>query len=427
MAIGQVLGNSNSRQLVASRILRPGQLAVLGATTRTTAVTVITIPGSSLQAAHDRAQAGDVLAPRAGTYAGLRITKVLTVEGGGGLIIEGPGNTVEFTPTAAGSALRGATVRGSTGPTNACLLIRAPQVLVEDVAVEDGSCYGVRQYLADALTMRRVSISRVAAGVEVHRCGAGSVAEDVVISDVDRMVVDSPGGNGGDAWQFVASTGPYRLLRPKVARARAKTVAPWGWDGGAFQGYGPCGAVVIEDWEVRDSVNVCEVGTDAAMGGVPTGWVFRNGDAWGISEIVPLTHERACVGFTLRANIGFLIERNRFHSLDWWVFSLVAGGAYAGPTSGNVFRDNDVWIKPDAPEARYVVVGAGVDASAYSIDGNRVHLDPARTPGGVASVAGMEAIRDIATFQAQTPWGAADTWDNASDDGGSVATTRTAT
>ena len=113
------------------------------------------------------------------------------------------------------------------------------------------------------------------------------------------MVVDAPDGNGGDAWQFLASTGPYRLLRPKVVRARAKTAASWGWDGGAFQGYGPCGPVIIDEWEVRDSVNVCEVGTDAGMGGVPTGWVFRNGDAWGVPAVVPLTHERACVGFTL--------------------------------------------------------------------------------------------------------------------------------
>jgi hypothetical protein len=336
-------------------------------------MSVIQVAGTSLQAAHDKAEPGDTLAPAAGTYAGLKITKPLTIEGGGGLLIDGPGNTVEFTPTAAGCTLRGATVRGSTGQNNANLLVRAPDIVLEDLTITDALCFGIRQYQADRLTMRRIFIAQVAAGIEVHRCGAGSFAEDVTVNDVNRMVIDSASGNGGDAWQFFASTGPYHLLRPKVARARAKTVASWGWDGGGFQGYGPCGPVLIEDWEVRDSVNVCEVGTDPSMGGVPTGWIFRNGDAYGVSEPVPPTHEKACVGWLLRANVNFLIEGNRLHGLDWWTFNLASGGTYGGLTSGNVIRDNDVWIKRDAVEAHYVMAGPGVDMNAYSIYNNRIH------------------------------------------------------
>ena len=108
-------------------------------------MSVIRVAGSSLQAAHDAAQPGDTLAAAAGTYAGLRISKPLTIEGSGSLVIEGPGNAVEWTPEAAGSVLRGATVRGSTGAHSANLLVRAPDVTLEDLSVTDSACYGIRQ------------------------------------------------------------------------------------------------------------------------------------------------------------------------------------------------------------------------------------------------------------------------------------------
>lgn len=383
---------------------------------------IISVNGTSIQAAIDSAQSGDTLSVGAGGYAGFKVTKPLTIIGSGigaTKVHAATGNVIEITPTGTKTTLKGLTSEGTplangAPPTHAAsVLVRGHDVLIEDVLATRPENYAVRQYAADRLTMRRVEMSEASTGIEIHRGGAGSVAEDVYIHDINRMVLDSAQGYGGDGWAFYASSGPYRLIRPKVRALRARTqLASWGWDGGAFQGYGPCGPVIIEDFEVRDSVNVCETGTDDNLArGVPTGWIFRNGDIYGAPGVVPLTHEKACVGFFLRANNDFLITGNRFHDVDWYGFILVASGFYASEMNRNQIVDNDFWLKRDMPEARYVTVAGGVDMAKFGlIDRNRVHFDPLRTPGKVAGIVNVGNTNDVAQFRSWTPWGDNDTW-----------------
>jgi hypothetical protein len=367
-------------------------------------VSIIKVTGS-IQAAQDKAQPDDVLSLAAGSYAPFSLTKRLTVDGGGGATIEGGPHTIRVRSTGGGSTLRGLTAQGSTGQGYACLSVEGPGVTVEDVTLQQSACFGIK-LIGDRLTARRVVISRVAAAVRVQNAGAGSLFEDVSASDIDRMVADTSTGNGGDAFQFVSSTGPIRVSRPRVTRARAKTVASWQYDGGGFQFYNGCRDVVIEDWVVRDSVNVMETGKDAGAPD-PSGIVLRRGLAYGWAGTgQSADRSTACVGVLLRAAQGCLIEDNVFHNLDWWNLRFTGGGQYGGALGGNRIVDNDFWLRPTGDNKAYTIDGV---SGFGSIGPNRVFYDATWTPW-VAEVTGKGRTRSLAQFQSWTGLSVPDYW-----------------
>ncbi|MCK7496897.1 MAG: hypothetical protein MZW92_42900 [Comamonadaceae bacterium] len=93
------------------------------------------------QALVDAAPAGSVLKPQPGDYAGpVRLTKPLTIEGGGEVVIDGGGKGTVFVLETDGATLRGVHLKGSGDShdtDDACLNVRGHRNTLENLVIDD--------------------------------------------------------------------------------------------------------------------------------------------------------------------------------------------------------------------------------------------------------------------------------------------------
>jgi len=122
------------------------------------------------QALVDAAPAGSVLRPPPGTYAGpVNLTKPLTIEGGGKVIIDAGDKGSVFTLAADGAKVRGLRLTGSGDvhdTEDACLEIRGHRNVVENLVI-DNCLFGIdlRQSNQNVVRNNRISSKPVALGV----------------------------------------------------------------------------------------------------------------------------------------------------------------------------------------------------------------------------------------------------------------------
>ncbi|CAG0977430.1 putative ABC transporter binding protein NosD [Burkholderiales bacterium] len=95
----------------------------------------------AFQALVDAAPAGSVLKPAAGSYAGpVRLTKPLTIDGGGQVVIDAGGKGTVFSLETDGAVLRGLALRGSGNShdtDDACLDVRGHRNTIEALEISD--------------------------------------------------------------------------------------------------------------------------------------------------------------------------------------------------------------------------------------------------------------------------------------------------
>jgi nitrous oxidase accessory protein len=141
-------GRHNSRPMVTTRIAL--LLALL--------VPCATGAALPLQPWLDAAPAGVTLRLPAGTYAGpATISKPLTLEGGGQVVIDGGGKGTVLTVKADGVTLRGLTLRGSGDSHDALdggLMAEGRNLLIEDNVIED-VLFGISLHRTEDSVVRR--------------------------------------------------------------------------------------------------------------------------------------------------------------------------------------------------------------------------------------------------------------------------------
>lgn len=370
-------------------------------------MTTIAVNGTSIQAAVDKAVAGDTLAMTAGSYAGFKASKRLNYRGDG-VVIEGPGNTVELTAGAAGSTMVGAmTIRGSTGENAAALLLRADDFTADGVTFEEAANgFGVRAF-ADRTHLQRNTFRKLGCAVEFNTKAAGSIVEDFTLAQMDRMVTIDWGGTG---FNFYATAGPTIIRRGTMIGCRALS-SRYGYDGGAFATYAGSKGVTIEDVEVRDSLNVYEDGhTDVQPDNA--NWTWRRvkvyGDPAKVTDQWWITpKDRSCMGFLIRATQNVLVEDCELVNLDGWYFMFDHSSRHAGLVKAVNVRNNRL-VHKDGDNRAYIVL-AGITPSEITVN-NRVQRAP-----GLRYTAHNEVLKantnDLAAFK---KWGvlvgAGETW-----------------
>lgn len=354
----------------------------------------------------------------AGTvYGPGKIAKKITVNGNNARATS-TGNVLDLAPGSDGTIVRDLIADGPTALNSACFLVRAP-VTLERVTAQDALQYGIRQYRTNGVTVNGATIRRVGSAYEVNGFGDGTVLNDVNISQIDRIMVDTAAAWGGDGISLFKTdvNGTVRVNRITVSGCRAKTtLAPWPWDGSAFEGYGVTGKLIVDGFMVNDCVNFVEVGTDTGTPTlVPTGWELRNGTVNGNAVTAP-GWDKNCEGLYLRANKNFIIENVTFNNVDDFVMVLVAGGTYGGAMGNNVFRYNTINIKAGGSGVGYgpnraYIIGASLDPKAFGdVYGNKVVFDPATTPD-VALFNGKPPTNKVSVWASQTGWSlTGETW-----------------
>jgi hypothetical protein len=380
--------------------------------------------GRPLQGVIDsECNSGDTLDIGSATYAGpVKAGKQLHIVGTGA--IEGGSKVLELQVD--GSSAAGFTIRGARTDDpkkdncSGLSLATAHDVHLADLVIEDNEGYGVRAYESDRVTAERLWIEGAAQCFKADKSG-GHTLTDVTMS-ADRMLIDDGtlAVTGGNAFVVYKSKGhgTITLIRPVILKARARTNSDvgWNWDGSAFEWYGACDAAIIEDWKASDSVNILETGTSTPTE-VGTGWVLRNGDAYG-NAAGHGEEETSCQGLYVRAGNGMLVEGNRFHSLDDFVLQITSGGSYEGAMAGNRFIGNWIGLKPGTSESdyrqhsAYIIGGAVADTyhDAFTeVDGNTVVFDPENTPA-IAVLSGTGNTNDLAQWREWTGYGATDEW-----------------
>lgn len=332
----------------------------------------------NLQALLDAAPAGGVVTlDPAKAYGPAKFSKRLTINGNGA-VLSGSGNVLELAPGADGSVVRDVAARGSTALNAALFLVRAPHVALERVTATDGTQYGIRAYHTTDLTVAGAVIRRVACGVEINGFGNGVLLNDLDIAQIDRMMLDTVSGWGGDGINFFRTdpAAVMRVSRLSVRGSRAKTaLAPWPWDGSAIEAYGSSGKVIVDGFVISDCVNFVEVGTDDPTQ-VATGWELRNGTVTG-NPVTSPGWDRNCQGMYLRANKNFLVEGVVFSDVDDFALAVVAGGTYGGAQSGNILRNCTIRLKAGPSITGYgvtraYVVASGADPRVWDVYGNTV-------------------------------------------------------
>lgn len=134
-------------------------------------------PGADVQAALDRAAAGDVVVLAPGLHRGaVEIAKDVTLEGLSGTVLEGPGRGSVVTVSAPGAVVRGLTVRGSGRDLEAMdagVFVKqsATGALVEGNRLE-GNLYGIYLHGAENSAARGNVIVGIAEG-RVNEAGNG--------------------------------------------------------------------------------------------------------------------------------------------------------------------------------------------------------------------------------------------------------------
>lgn len=356
---------------------------------------IISVNGTSIQAAADGAQPNDTLAVGAGGYAGFTVRKPLKIIGAGDATrINGAGTTVHI--QAPDVMLQGMAVSGATGANSSAVIVEGTagvnsRATLLDMLIEHAECYGFRSYQQSAVTLRRVRIQDVASGVELHRYSGGSTFESVDIRDCKRMVTDIDGGaNGGDAYVFYQTAGPIMVKGGTIERCRAPSNIYKPVDGGYANIFGTVADLTFEDVVIRDVVNLTETGQPTA-GTEPRRVVFRRVNFFGNDSPDPYFISS---GAYIRTGIDFTFDSCEFHKVDWCAFLLIGGPGtnFGGVVSGFRAINNKIWLS---------------DALAYRIDlpnsviaqwdGNQVYI-PAGFAGKVAQVRGTQTS-DLAQFR----------------------------
>lgn len=391
-------------------------------------MTLIHAAGKPLQPLIDAAAKFDTIDLDGKAYAGPvnDRSKALTFEGHGSSSIEGSSSDV--LTLGAGAILHGVNVRGANGLAKSNVLVLGAGVVIEDGVIEDsrgapgnrGSTggFGIRMYHTDDLTVRRTRFAHNATHIEVNR-GGGLLTEDVIFESADRMMYDdgTSATNGGQSVAIYYGNGKTNtILRGSSTGNRARTIggSSWPWDGSFAEGYGS-GILIVDGTVVRDSVNICEVGTSDPLI-VPTGWVFKNMRVWGNPDLAPtFLSGRNCEGFYLRANKNFVISDNEFRDLDDYLINIVSGGQYGGTVGGNLVTRNKLWLKSGPSGTAYAqnaayVIGSGMVPSTFGkIEDNTVYFVAAQNPA-VGNMSGKGITNNLATWKTWTGYGTGETW-----------------
>lgn len=335
-------------------------------------MTVVAVNGTSIQAAHDKAQAGDTLNLAAGGYAGWRGTKKLNYRGDG-VVIEGPTNTVQLASSAAGSTFVGAmSIRGSTGENNACLLVKADDVFADGLTFEQGASHGVRAY-SNRLHLQHVAFKHLGCAAELNTKAAGSIIEDFTVDQMDRMVTIDWGGTGFNLW---ANAGPVIFRRGTMEGCRAASTR-YGHDGGAFAAFNGAKNVTIEDVSIHDALTIYE---DGGPSGSPAnaGWTWRRvtgkGDAAKVTDqwwVTPTGTSNK--GFLIRDTQDVLIEDCQLINLDGWYFNLTQDSRWAGSVERVNLLNNRLVHK--AGDNRAYLVRAGINPAEITVN-NTIQRSP---------------------------------------------------
>lgn len=335
-------------------------------------MTLVAVKGTSIQAAHDKAIAGDTLDIAAGTYAGWRATKPLRYRGSG-VVVEGPNNTVEMASGSGGSQILGEfNLRGATGQDNACLMVRSNDVTVDGARFSEGAAFGVRAF-ADRTILRNVDFTKLGCAVEFKTKANGSIVEDFSIDTMDRMVTIDWGGTG---FNLFSTDGPIIIRRGTMERCRAASTR-YGYDGGAFAAFQGAKNVTIEDLTIHDALTIYE---DGAPDGVPvnSGWTWRRvhvtGDPAKVSDNWWQTPaDKSNKGFLIRCTQDVLIEDCDLVNLDGWYFNLTHDSRWAGSVQRINLLNNRLVHK--AGDNRAYLVRAGIDPAQITVN-NRIQRSP---------------------------------------------------
>lgn len=152
----------------------------------------------------DAAPAGSRLAPPPGRYAGpVTLTKALTIDGSGQVVIDSGGKGTVFSLETDGAVLRGLTLRGSGDShdtDDACLDVRGHRNVIEQLVIED-CLFGIdlKQSNANLVRGNRISSKPVPLGVRGDALrlwySRDNRVEDNDISDSRDMVAWYSHGN----------------------------------------------------------------------------------------------------------------------------------------------------------------------------------------------------------------------------------------
>ncbi len=140
------------------RVLLLPLLLVLLATGRPPAAAADKAPPPPFQALVDAAPAGETLRPDAGVYAGpVVIDKALTIDGGGGVVIDGGGSGTVIETTAANVQIRNVTIRASGDRhvrLDSCIKVRGDFTIIKDNVLDD-CLFGIDVQQASNVILRR--------------------------------------------------------------------------------------------------------------------------------------------------------------------------------------------------------------------------------------------------------------------------------
>ena len=322
----------------------------------------ITVAGTAIQPAIDKAQPKDTLDIKAGGYAGrLKIGKPLTIICAPDTIIDGG---------------------------------QGDGFINVDIAAAD-------------VTWRGGDVRHAGNAFRFRGQNINALVEDVSIPVVDWMVRNTPydpakpetkyDDYGGNAFTGAQATG-ITIRRVKARNLRAVS-SDYTRDGGFIDLF-EMANVLVESCEVWDSVNFAESGRGANKP-LNKNIRFINNTVHGRpNPSVSASATTVSNGMYMRAVEGLLIKGNTFDRIDWWTVLFATGGGFGGPITGEV-SDNTFILLPGVN--RETTWDAGTVHSGILFDNNRVYADDPNTV--IAEGGGKRYYRaDRTAFAAATGW-----------------------
>jgi hypothetical protein len=301
-------------------------------------------PWRTLQRAAGAAGPGTVVAVRAGTYAGFRLTRsgaagapiVFRPYGDGAVVVDGrsrSASTIEI-DGARWVELRGLVVQRSGGQYNAGVMIDggAADVRVVGATLRANRSYGVRIYASQRVAIDGNRITGNDSGVRLdHVTGPVTVTRNT-IGDNDGMVVNTPcsanchDDSGAAGIVLYKTTGAVRVSGNAIHGHGARS-SDYGWDGSGLEIFGASN-VQISGNRIWNNVNVLETGTNGGMACARNR--FTNNRARGAAA----GGGYLANGLILRCAQDMRVEANTFSDLDLWTYDVNLGSGFSGGVAG---------------------------------------------------------------------------------------------